>query len=248
MQNGIIKKTVSHNGAVYVRLTQKGYTFAATHLCPQEKHPLYTFRRDRGVNHKISDHDYYNFVFVWDWIQKNPLLLNKNIQIYDDSNITECTVSFIYDHKRIVISPDILIFRPDTMQPSFRVASFVESDAGGETYRQIFEKIVEYGLLFVSGINQNAISHAEIFFIFHSEKRAVKLLYEKVGILQFFDFANSTRKVKRIPIDLILTAFTKHKIFYSSYHHGDISSPLLFIEYPLKNLLLERRPEWKIYS
>src|SRR5579859_2197194 len=114
IQDGVIKKSSADNGTVYLRLTSKGYSLVSTQLLPQKTNPLYTFRRDRGVNHTISDHHYYNFVFVWDWIMKNNSLLNKNIQIYDDSNLNNCFVSFSFESKKVVISPDILVFQPDT--------------------------------------------------------------------------------------------------------------------------------------
>ncbi len=119
IQGKVLKKSSADNGTIYLRLTSKGYQYVSTQLLPQVSKPLYTFRRDRGVNHTISDHHYYNFVFVWDWIGKNASLLNKNIQIYDDSNLNNCFVSFPHDNKKIVISPDILIFQPDATNTSF---------------------------------------------------------------------------------------------------------------------------------
>src|SRR5258708_8949439 len=146
LQGGVIKKSLADNGTTYFRLTSKGYQHVSTELMPQINKPLYTYRRDRGINHVISDHHYYNFVFVWDWISKNTSLLNKNIQIYDDSNLNNCFVSFSHDNKKVVISPDILVFQPDTKNSSFRKATFVENDAGGETYKRLYEKFVEYGV------------------------------------------------------------------------------------------------------
>ena len=248
IQIGIIKKSSADNGTIYLRLTNKGYNLVSTQLLPQRTKPLYTFRRDRGVNHVISDHHYYNFVFVWDWISKNASLLNKNIQIYDDSNLNNCFVSFSHDNKKVVISPDILVFQPDTKNSSFRKATFVENDAGGETYKRLYEKFVEYGLLLESGLQQNAISEGSIFFIFHSQTRAKQLLFGAKSILQFFDYANSTRKVKRVPIDLLLSAYTKTKMYYAFYDKSALPTPLTFAEYPLAKLLLERRQEWKIYT
>lgn len=247
LKDDVLKKSYADNGSLYLRLTQKGYHQVAKNILPQSKKPLYTFRRDRAVNHTISDHHYYNFIFVWDWITKNPSLVNMNIQIYDDSNINNCVIPFSYDSKKAVVSPDILIFQPDTTSTAFRKTVIVENDAGGETYRRLFEKIIEYGVLFETGLQQNAISEATLYFIFHSETRAKQLLFGEKSILQFFDFANSTRKIKRLPIDTILKGFTKHKIYYSFYNKNNLQNPLLFLEYPLTKLLFERRKEWEIY-
>lgn len=248
IENNVVKKSVADNGSVYLRLTNKGYQYVSTKLLPQKNNPLYSFRRDRGVNHVISDHHYYNFVFVWDWISKNPALLNNNIQIYDDSNINKCVFSFSHESKKLVISPDILIFQPDDTNSTFRKALFVENDAGGETYRRLYEKFVEYGLLLESGVKQNAISQATIYFVFHSQTRARQLLFGEKSILQFFDYANSTKKVKRVPIDVLLRAYAKNTVYYASYDRNSLPNPLSFSEYPIAQLLLDRRKEWGIYT
>lgn len=247
LEDKVINKSTADNGTVYLRLTLKGYQQVSMQLLPQPKKPLHTFRRDRGVNHVISDHHYYNFVCVWDWITKNNSLLSNNIQIYDDSNLNNCFVSFPFAGRNIVISPDILIFQPDEKNSSFRKAEFIENDAGGETYKRLFEKIVEYGLLLELGLQQNTISEASISFVFHSEMRANQLFFGNKSIVQFFDYANSTRKVKRIPIDMLLKAYTETSIYYAVYNKNNLQNPLSFSEYPLVKLLLERRQEWKIY-
>jgi len=247
IQSKVIKKSLADNGSVYIRLTKKGYIFVSTYLLPQKEQPLYTYRRDRGVNHKISDHDFYNFVFVWEFITKNPKMMNKYIQIYDDSNMNQCFVSFSHCGRKVLISPDILIFQPNEENPSFREAIFVENDGGGETYRRLFEKFVEYGLLLESGIKQNGIAKATIYFVFNSQKRAEQVLLSKKSIVQFFDHTNTTKKVKRVPIDTLLSAYSNHSIYVSTYNKHNLPTPLSFSEYPLVTLLLERRPEWKIY-
>lgn len=247
IEDKIITKTAADNGMFYLRLTGKGYEYSAHRLLPQEKNPFYTFRRDRSLRNPITDHNYYNFVFVWDWTSKNTSLLSRNIQIYDDSNLNHSRVIFPYNGRNVVISPDVLIFLPDTQNNSFKRAIFVENDAGGETYHRIYTKIIEYAVMVNAGLDHNSISGSELYFVFNTEIRAKQMLLGKQNILRFFDFNNSSAKTKNISIDVILRSFQKMPLYYAFYNKKNLINPLQFEKYDLTGLLLERHKEWEIY-
>ncbi|MGH7203108.1 MAG: hypothetical protein ACREHC_01550 [Candidatus Levyibacteriota bacterium] len=248
--NDYLKVQEEEHGISFIRLTKKGYLRAITLLPQKNTQQLYTFRRDRSTNFQVAKHPFYNFVYIWWWIEKFSFALQNDIQIYDDSNLNYCKLSFTFGGKKIVISPDVLIYGKDPINGVFKQAHFVENDAGGETYKRLYHKLIEYALLATHGFGQNAISQATLTFIFHSEKRMNKMLYGKEGILNFFDYSNTSLRVKNIPIELIFEAFAHGRFsLYCSYYHKDtLETPYQFQQFDLTSQLLERRKEWNIYQ
>lgn len=250
IDNKFLNIHTEDQGDRFIRLTSKGYQRAISLLPQLSNTQLYTFRTDRSTNLQSAKHPYYNFAYVWWWIDKNSSALQNDIQIYDDSNLNYCKLSFTFGGKKIVIAPDVLIYERDHSNSVFRHAHFIENDAGGETYKRLFHKLIQYALLATHGFGQNAISKADLTFVFHSEKRMQQMLFGKEGILSFFDYTNTSPRLKNIPIELIFDAFGKNKfpIFCSYYHRRTLEKPFDFQKFDLIKLLLERRPEWNIYQ
>jgi hypothetical protein len=190
-----------------------------------------------------------NFSFIWHYISTHPDLLTQNVKIYDDSNMNHCKIPFTYKNKKVILSPDILIYIPDIDNTHLRKAVIVENDTGRETYSTIHQKISEYGALIQYGREENYLSSVDIYFVFHSVKRTQQLLFSQKGIIPCFDDYNRTEKAKEVSIDIVLSAFStsSSSIFYSPLNIHNKPQIYEFKVYPLPELLLKARPEWKHY-
>jgi hypothetical protein len=235
----IFKKTAIHK-LQFIYLSKSGHTYITKSLL-NEGSGYYSYRTDRNLRGSVGEHSFMNFAFIWNWIKQNPDLLAKNIQIFEDSDLNNCRFKFAFGGKDLVISPDVLIYLPDEANTAFKKAIFIENDTGGETYSKVYQKLIEYSLLVSRGLKQNLISSAEIYFIFHSQKRVEKLLSDK-GLVSLFNYYNSSPKAKDVSVDIILKAFDGQNLplYFSVLNQGIAPQPVIF-----KDLLLQRRPEWK---
>ena len=240
----IKKRSISHHFFVY--LTKKGYEFLITNVLGNSNAaPFYQLNKDHSLRIGISDHQYMNFVFLWHWLGENVKLFATDIKIYEDSNLNHCKIKFAFGGKDLVISPDILIYLPDEDNKALKKAIFIENDTGGETHKKIYQKLVEYSALVNRGLRQNLISKAELYFIFHSQKRLENILGE-TGIVRLFSYYNNSEKLKNVTVDTILNAFDgKSFPFYVGVLNQEEGNPYNFQLLDLKDHILQRRSEWK---
>jgi hypothetical protein len=192
-----------------------------------------------------------NSAFVWDWISKNPQLLPGDLEIYEDSNINQCKLKFIHGGRNIVLSPDVLILYPDGNKEKnnfYKKAVIVENDTGGETYRTVFRKFIEYAM-FIKQLESARISGGELLFIFHSQKRAENLLFSEEGIAQFIENYNDTPKLKDAHNYDILSAYlhSELQVKYAYFNRENIDNPYEFKPYNFAEQILLRHPKWKTY-
>lgn len=244
-RDGLINKKTALHGLTFIYLSKSGYKYVSESIfeSPNPK-LLYSYRSDRSSKGSVGEHTFMNFVFIWNWVKNHPEMFKQGIGIYEDSNLNNCKVKFSFAGKDVVISPDILIYLRDEKNQAFRKAIFVENDTGGETYSQIYQKFVEYAALAEKGLNHNLISQAQIYFVFRSEKRLQQLVSPN-GLVKLFSYYNNSRKLKNVGIELILKAFDGQTLplnlsIFQQFDQGQ--------DLNLKDLILERRPEWKLLA
>ncbi len=246
VQSGLLIKKPAISRHDFLYLTKKGYTFITTQVMGNSTSvPFYQLNEAHSLRIGITDHQYMNFTFLWHWLAKNTQLFTKDIKVYEDSNLNNCKIKVTFGGKDIVIAPDILIYLPDEDNKAFKKAIFIENDTGGETHRKIYQKLVEYSVLVNRGLRQNLISQAELYFIFHSQKRLDNILGEN-GIVRLFSYYNNSEKLKSVTVDTILHAFDgKSFPFYVGVLNQEQTDPYNFQPLNLKDHILQRRPEWK---
>jgi hypothetical protein len=252
--NYIAQKRAKHSLA-FLHLTKKGYEFVTKSLMKRqtekgEKSPFYAYRSLRSLRGAVTEHQYMNFAFIWDWITKNPEKLQGDIEVYEDSNINQCKLTFTHGGKTIVLSPDVLILYPDEKSENSlcKRVVIVENDTGGETYKMVFRKFVEYAML-ITQLNVNKISGGELLFVFPSQNRAEQMLFGEEGMTQFVENYNNTPKVKDVHNYDILSAYIQSEleVKYAWFNEKDIQHPYQFIPYNFGEQLLQRYPKWKTY-
>lgn len=238
------------HGAEFLYLTKKGYVYVIqTLLKGKDEQTLYAYKAVPSLRKSISEHNFMNFMFVWYYIAAHPEHMTKTVRIYDDSNINACKITTFWAGKDIVVSPDVLIYTPESLLSVFQNALCIENDTGRETYRKIYQKLVEYAVLIEKGLANNKISDFTIYFIVPTKKRVQQLFYNKTGILQLFSSFNSTRQIKDVRARTIIQAFSNPKvhIYVSFFDNQNLSSPYTFEKYNLSELLLREKPIWSIY-
>lgn len=246
----LVQKKALH-GAEFLYLTKKGYAYVIqTLLKGKDEQTLYTYKPTPSLRKSISEHNYMNFMFVWHYIATQPEDMTKTVKIYDDSNISACKISTFWAGKDIVVSPDLIIYTPEATSSVFQRALCIENDTGRETYRMIYQKLVEYAVLIEKGLTSNKISDFTIYFIIPTKKRIQQLFYNPTGILQLFSSFNNTKQVRDVRARTIMQAFSNPKvhIYISSFDHQNLSTPYTFEKYNLSELLLREKPEWNIYQ
>ncbi len=242
IQSGLLLKNEAIHGLSFIHLSKSGHNFVIKELLKKNNSgAFYEYKKGRHLRGSVGEHSFMNFAFIWNWIKQNPELLAKNIQIFEDSDLNNCRFKFAFGGKDLVISPDVLIYLPDEINTAFKKAIFIENDTGGETYSKVYQKLTEYSLLVSRGLKQNLISSAEVYFIFHSQKRVEKLLSDK-GLVSLFNYYNSSPKAKDVSVDIILKAFDGQNLplYFSVLNQEFAPQPVVF-----KDLILQRRPEWK---
>jgi len=250
----LAKKTAMHSLS-FLHLTQKGHEFVTKNLLTRTTsrgvmQPFYAYRSLRSLRGTVSEHQYMNFAFIWDWIAKNPEKLQGDIEIYEDSNINQCKLRFLHGGKTVILSPDVLILYPDANGDNsfYKKAVIVENDTGGETYKTFFRKFVEYAML-IKQLRQSKISGGELLLIFHSQQRAENLLFAEEGMTQFITNYNDTPKVKDVHNYDILSAYLHSEldVKYAWFNEKNTVSPYEFKPYNFGEQLLKRYPKWKTY-
>lgn len=252
--NFLAKKRAKHSLA-FLHLTKKGHEFVTKNLMQRQTgmghlEPFYAYRSLRSLRGTISEHQYMNFAFLWDWITKNPDKLQGDIEMYEDSNINQCKLTFIHGGKTIILSPDVLILHPDESGNNSlkKKAVIVENDTGGETYKMVFRKFVEYAML-IKQVSNSKISGGELLFIFPSKERAENILFSEAGMTLFVENFNDTPKVKDVHNYDILSAYLESEIAvkYAWFNEKNIQNPYEFKPYNFGEELLNRYPKWKTY-
>ncbi len=237
------------HGADFLHLTRKGYIYVIkTLLKGQDEQTLYAYKAAPSLRKSISEHNFMNFMFVWQYIVTHPEYITKAIKIYDDSNINDCKIRTFWSGKDVVVSPDLLIYTP-AESSVFQKALCIENDTGRETYRMIYQKLIEYAVLIETGMSSNKISDFTIYFIIPTKKRIQQLFYNTTGILQLFSSFNNTKQIKDVRARTIMQAFASPKvhIYISAFDQQNLSNPYTFEKYNLIELLLIEKPTWNIY-
>lgn len=245
----VVQKKAMH-GAYFLYLTKHGYDFVNKKILKvQEEQPLYVHKRYRVLRKSISEHSFMNFMFIWHYLTMFPEDITPHTKIYEDSNMNQCKLPTYYGERNIVVSPDIMILLPDTKSTIFQKALFIENDTGRETYREIYQKLVEYAVLTETGMGKNKLSEFALYFIVPTKKRLHQLFYNPTGILSFFSSYNNTKQIKDVRIRTIMKSFSnpKVKVYVSSFDDENLSEPYKFQEYLLVDLLLMLKPEWRIF-
>ena len=106
IQDGYLKKKKTLRKRIqFLLLTKKGHDFVTKQIFKTADQPFYVYRTDRSIRFTDSDHRYMNFVYIWDWLWKNSELLNKGIQIYEDTNRNYCKIKFAYAGEDVLLYP-----------------------------------------------------------------------------------------------------------------------------------------------
>ncbi len=242
------KKTLQ--GQVFLYISKKGYQYITEKLLNNEDDKtLYKYKEDRSLRKNISEHSFMNFMYIWHYISTYPEQMTKAIKIYEDTNMNQCKVRTYFDNKTVIVSPDVIIYSPISASSIFQNALFIENDTGRETYKTIYQKLVEYAVLIEKGLASNKIEKLTIHFIIRTQKRVDQLFYGPNGIVKFFNAYNNTIQIKDVRARTIIQAFNnpKVKIFISAFDHNTLSNPYMFKEYKLVELLLKEKPTWNIY-
>lgn len=248
------KKTALHSLS-FLYLTKKGYDFITTQLLKREggvgySQPYYAYRSYRSLRGTVSEHQYMNFLYIWHLISTNASLLSRDIEIYEDSNLNHCRLIFSHGGRDIVLSPDVLVFypSPDSTNNLYRRVIMVENDTGGESYKTLFAKLVEYATL-IMHLKSLKIDGGELCFVFHSKERAEKLLFSDAGLSQFVKEYNDTVKVKGVHSYEILSAYLNSEIQvnYAILTKDNKTTPYEFKPYDFAKVLLTRYPKWEKY-
>lgn len=250
----LTKKSALHSLS-FLYLTKKGYDFVTTQLMMQEgkggySQPYYAYRSYRSLRGTVSEHQYMNFAYIWHFISTNASLLSSDIEIYEDSNLNHCRLSFPHGGKEVVLSPDVLIFysSENATNMLYRRVVMVENDTGGESYKTLFAKFVEYATLTMH-LKSLKIEGGELCFVFHSQERAEKLLFSDEGLSQFVQEYNDTPRVKGVHSYEILSAYLNSEIQvkYAVFTKEDRNTPYDFKSYDFAQVLLTRYPKWEKY-
>lgn len=250
-RDGFLVQKKALHGAEFLYLTKKGYAYVIqTLLKGESEQTLYVYKPTPSLRKSISEHNFMNFMFVWHYIALHPEQITKAIKIYDDSNISACKISTFWAGKDIVVSPDLIIYTPESTSSVFQKALCVENDTGRETYRMIYQKLVEYAVLIEKGLASNKISEFTIYFIVPTKKRIQQLFYNPTGILQLFASFNNTKQVKDVRARTIIQAFLDPNvhIYLSAFDQQNLDNPYTFESYNLSQLLLREKPAWNIYQ
>lgn len=245
----ILQKKALH-GAQFMYLTKRGYMYINSKILKvKDKQPLYVQKRYHTLRKSISEHSFMNFMFIWHYILTNPKQITADTKIYEDSNMNQCKIPTYYGGRDVVVAPDTVILLPDPTSSIFQKALFVENDTGRETYKQIYHKLVEYAVLAESGLAKNKLNEFTLYFIVPTKKRLQQLFYNPAGIISFFASYNNTRQVKDIRARTIVSSFSNPKItiYVSAFNPDNPKNPYVFEKYPLVELLLKEKPEWKVY-
>ncbi len=219
-ENGYLKKN-SEYGLTFLYLTKKGHIFVTAHIfTSQNTVPFYHYRTDRMERASTSIHHFMNFVFIWEWIMRNPQFISKDIKIFEDSDRNNCKLKYRYNGRDLLLYPDVLILYPDESKKDYQKAIIIENDTRKETYKPLFQKLIDYATFIERGADHLNISEIELYFIFSSKKRINTFLFSSKGALQMLKPYNITEKYRSgVAAQTILTAYEKPNInvFYSPF-------------------------------
>lgn len=256
-ENGYLKKNNEY-GLSFLYLTKKGHQFVTTHLFTnQNTTPFYHYRTDRMERASTSIHHFMNFVFIWEWITSNPTLLTQNIKIFEDSDRNHCKLKYRYSGRDLLLYPDVLILYPDEAQKGYNKAIIVENDTRKETYKPLFQKLIDYATLIERGADHLNISEIELYFIFTSKKRIETFLFSAKGALQMLKPYNVTEKYRSgVSAQTILTAYEKPQVnvFYTPFDRKQPKNSYEFKDYNFTKEIIafdealgEKKIGWKTY-
>ena len=229
----------------FIRLTLKGYKYVVQELLNDPKKPFYQYKTSRSLLKPVYIHSFLNFAFMWNFHKKNRSKFTSQIQVYEDSDINNCKISFSYKGKTLLISPDVMILTP-MRGGKKKKAIFVENDTGRETYKMIYHKIIEYAALAEEGMEKNNIDMIDLYFIFLSERRLKQLFTHPKGFLRFFDLYNKTGRGVEVRMRYLLQTLKNAKlnIYLSSYNFEKQENPYVFRKYDLAALLIKKEATW----
>ena len=263
-RQGLLAKKQAMHSLYFLHLTKKGYTYVTTNLFKRfdmrafprtlrPKDSFYTYRTDRSLKGTVSEHQYMHFSFIWEWITQHPHLLIGDLEVYEDSNVNHCQLTIRYGGKDIRISPDVLILSPHHKDTTgyYKRAVIVENDTGGETYKTLFGKFLQYAVL-INNLQNALITAGEVYFIFHSKERAEQFFTsEQKGMMQFIknNYYFSGGNIKDLPINELLNAYyqSPFQVYYGIFNKDDKHNPHTFTRYNLGEHILKARPELKIF-
>jgi len=246
-QGYVLQKKTKPVEFIFIHLSQKGYNYVVKKILKNPEKPFYRHKESRSLLKPIFNHSFLNFAFLWHFHKKTPSFLTPNIRLYEDSDINNCKVLFSYKGKDVLISPDTIIYLPDTQKQDFRKAIFVENDTGRETYKTIYQKMIEYLALAEDGMDKNKLSSITLYFIFLSRRRMKRLFTDRDGFLRYFDLYNKTNRGLEVRMRFLLKTLQsgRFKIYLSTYNHEEPQSPYSFRKYDLTKYLLEKEAAWK---
>lgn len=246
-QNYLLQKKTKPIEFIFIHLSQKGYNYVVKEIFKNPDKPFYRHKESRSLLKPILNHSYLNFAYLWHFHRKNPSCFASGIRLYEDSDINNCKVLFSYKGKDVLISPDAIIYLPDTQKQDFRKAIFVENDTGRETYKTIYQKVIEYLALAEDGMDKNKLSHIDLCFVFLSKRRMSQLFTQKNGFLRYFDLYNKTNRGLEVRMRYLLQTLQSGKvqIYLSVYNHEKPQNPYSFRKYDLTKYLLEKEASWK---
>src|SRR5258708_17117610 len=151
----LLEKSSTPLQFTFIHLSKKGYEYVVKEIFNGTNKPFYQHKESRSILKPLHDHSFLNFAFLWHYHRRYPSHFESDIHIYELSHINNCKVLFSYRGKDVLISPDAIIYLPDSKKSDYRKAVFVENDTWRETYKSIYQKVVEYLTLAEAGLKRN---------------------------------------------------------------------------------------------
>jgi len=243
----LLKKQAKPIPYKHILLTLKGHTFVTNSYFNTKKKQFYQYKEGRLLLKPPYQHSFLNFAFIWHYLKKLNRILFQDTQIFEDSDINKCKITFSYRGNSSLISPDVIIYTPDLVNKYYKRAIFVENDTGRETYKTIYQKVVEYLALAEEGMEKNKLSTISLYFVFLSERRLKQLFLSKNGLIRFFDLYNKTNRGLEVRMRYLLKTLASNSIsiYISSFNNEKPGNPYSFRQFNLAKILLEKEISWK---
>lgn len=248
-QKLILRKKSKVMETPFISLTLKGYTYLVKQILKNPKQPFYQHKEARSLLKPAIEHSCLNFAFIWNYHKKNSSKFKNNIHVYEDSDINNCKLPFVYKGKDVLISPDVFISLPISKNSDRRNAIFVENDTGRETYKTIYQKVIEYLALAEEGMDTLKLDSISLYFVFLSKKRIQQLFHSLKGFVRFFgQFNNTNRGIEVRMKSIVKTLGNKPITIYISYYdYTKPQNPYRFQKYDLLPFLLKKEDSWEIF-
>lgn len=243
------QKTVQPIPFEFLYLTIKGYRYVVSEILKGNEKGYYRYKESRSLLKPILNHSFLNFAFLWHFHKENFELFSNEIQLYEDSDINHCKFTFSYRGHDVLVSPDVILYMADSKQNGLKKASFVENDTGRETYKILYQKLIEYIAFAEEGMEKQKLSEISLYFIFLSKRRMEQLFYSPNGVVRYFALYNKTSRGIEVRMRYLLQTLQSKKmqIYLSTYDTTNPGNPYQFETYDLLSYLVKKEQSWHTF-